>query len=158
MRQRLGDLDELLRGNGERVHHGGGVDVEPQRYQQLIGLPVEPLEIDETVPPRFRAEEDVFGNGQERYRAQFLLDDGDAGVQRLLGVGEAAGLAVDEDFAVIRLDESHQDIEQRRLAGAVAAAQRMDLAPLQLQGAIDQGMHARKAFFDATHGKQGRQH
>jgi hypothetical protein len=34
----------------------------------------------------------------------------------------------------------------------------MDLATLQLQGAIDQGVHARKAFFDATHGKQGGRH
>ena len=46
------------------------------------------------------------------------------------GLGRTLLLAIDEDLALVRLQQPEQDVHQRRLAGAVLADDRVDLAAL----------------------------
>ena len=88
---------------------------------------------DQSMTPYSRllvAKEDVLRDRQERHQGEFLVDDDDA---ELLAVGdalEAALLALVIDLArigAVRIDAA-QNLHQRRLAGAVLADQRVDLA------------------------------
>ena len=81
-----------------------------------------------------------------RNQAEFLEHDADAGRDRIVIVREMAGGAVDFDRAGIRLMNAAQDLHQRRLARAVLAEQRVDLAARNLQINVGQRLHARKAF------------
>ena len=49
-------------------------------------------------------------------------------------------LAADLDLAGVGLVDAGEDLDQGRLAGAVAADQRVDRAPLQLQKNVVQGL------------------
>ena len=57
-----------------------------------------------------------------------LVNHAKTGLDRLPGVVEMHRLAVDEDFAFVRVVEPEQEVHQRRLAGAVFAKQGVDLA------------------------------
>ena len=57
-----------------------------------------------------------------------LVDAGDAAADHLLRIAERRGLAGDLDRAARRRDGAGEDLDQRRLAGAVGADQRAHLA------------------------------
>ncbi|MNT41147.1 hypothetical protein D3C72_1775000 [compost metagenome] len=81
------------------------------------------------------------------------MDDDDAEFFAVGNGREAAHFAVEMDLAVIgagRID-ARKHLHQRRLAGAVFADQRVDLALAHLEADIVQGLHARKRLGDATH-------
>ena len=89
------------------------------------------LALRSTIKPgdqRLAAEEDVVGDVEFGNEVQFLVDDGDARGLGVAHAGEADWLAVDADRAFILGVDARQDFHQRRLAGAVFAHQRMDLA------------------------------
>ena len=74
------------------------------------------------------AEEDVLGDGQLGEEQQLLVDRGDAAVARLAR-GDRLELGVaDADRAAVGRVDAGDDLDQRRLAGAVLAEQRMHLA------------------------------
>ena len=81
-------------------------------------------------PRRLVAEEDVLGDRQQRHQRQFLMDDDDAERARCRRCARTPLLALEEDLALVgavRIDAA-QHLHQRRLAGAVLAADRVDLA------------------------------
>ena len=59
-------------------------------------------------------------------------------------------LAVDEDLALVRLQQPVQDVHQRRLAGAVLAEQGVDLAWLDGQVDVVVGDQVTEALGDAA--------
>ena len=79
------------------------------------------------------AHEDVADDGLlDRERA--ILEHGlDAGVARARAVPVVHLLAADEDVAAGRLDHAGEDLDQRRLAGAVVADQADHLAAVDMQ-------------------------
>src|SRR5207244_3578336 len=64
-------------------------------------------------------------------------------------------LAVELDLAGGRLVVAGEDLQQRRLAGAVLAEQPVDLAALDGQVDAVQGERAREALRDAGHAEDG---
>ena len=72
---------------------------------------------------------------------------------RACGLGRDLGerLAVDHDRAGVGHMDAVQDLEDRRLAGAVAAEQGMDLALLDLEIDVDQRLDAPEGLGDAAH-------
>ena len=64
-----------------------------------------------------------------------LEGEEEAGARALLGVGLGDLLFLEEDLAVGDLERgvAHDRVRERRLAGAVRAHQRMDLAPRDLE-------------------------
>ena len=58
---------------------------------------------------------------------------------------------VDVNFASVRRDNPGEDVHQGRLAGAVLAQQRMDLAGIQVEIDAAQRVHAAEALAHIRH-------
>jgi hypothetical protein len=70
-----------------------------------------------------------------------------------MDAGEAAFLAFEMDLAVVAAEgiDAGQHLHQRRLAGAVLAADGVDLAALDAEIDVLQRLDARKRLGDAAH-------
>ena len=143
-RERLGDLDPLPVGDRERAHRRGDVElVDLERGQDLGGAGAHggPVHAAPTVA-RGVAQEDVLGHAQIGEQQQFLEHRGDAGGLRLLRSGEVDLVPIDADRARIRAIDARDDLDQRRLAGAVLAEQRVDLAGMDVEADVVKRPHA----------------
>ena len=94
---------------------------------------------------RRRLDGDVEIGDQRR----LLVDRDQAGAARVGGRAHVAGLAADQDAPGIRPDRAGQDLDQRRLAGAVGAHQRMHLARQHRQRRVAQRRHGAVVLRDA---------
>ena len=74
------------------------------------------------------------------------MDDADAGMARLNGAAEAAGLALEDDLALVRLVDAGQNLDQRGLARAVFADEAVDGAALNVDGDVIQRLDAGELF------------
>ena len=85
-----------------------------------------------TIPNRLgsRPEHQVLGDRHLGHERELLVDDRDAGAPRVQRRPERGDLAIDDDLAVERPDrvDAAEDLDQRRLAGAVLADEPDDLA------------------------------
>ena len=93
---------------------------------------------------------DIVGDGErlvDRLDAVFL------GVARIVDVG---GLAVDQDLAAIALVGAGENLDKRRLAGAVVAEQGDDLAGIEIDRGIVHGMDAAEGDGDVLQLHEGR--
>ena len=79
------------------------------------------------------AERDVLGDGQVLEQREMLEHHADAERARLRRAGELDRLALPAHLAGARLDQAVDDLHQRRLAGAVLAEQRVDLAGIEVE-------------------------
>lgn len=150
MRQRLGDLDQLLLGDAQIAHLFPGVDLEIQFIEQAGRALVERREVDEPQAPRLAAQPNVLGHRQVRDRAQLLLHNGDAGVEGIAGMMKFAALAMDKNVAAIGLNKAHQNAEKGGFTRAVAAAQGMDGPAPQAKLCIFKRHDRAKGFPDAA--------
>ena len=76
-----------------------GFSRRPTRAQQLGGLGVGPVPVDQAAAGPLVAEEDVLGDRQVRAERQLLVDDDDAALLAVADAGELARLAVEDDLA-----------------------------------------------------------
>ena len=76
------------------------------------------------------------------------MDNADAGTACLDGAVKAAGLAVQNDFALIRPVDTGQNLNQGGLACAVLADQTVDGAALNVDGDVIQRLDAGELFCD----------
>ena len=95
-------------------------------------------------------EQYVFADGEPRDQIALLMDDADAGGDRVARTLEANGDAVEAQFALVGPMDAGDDLDQRRLAGAVFAEQRMDRAAAQRQRDVLQREHARESLVNAA--------
>ena len=142
--QRLRDLHQLLLADADVHHPGDRVLVQADPLQQSGGGGVGLVPVDDAAAGALVAEEDVLGDGQVRAQRQFLVDDDDAALFALPDVGELADLAVEVDLAGVGAVRVHpgQHLHQRRFAGAVLAADGVDLLPTHRQADVLQRLHA----------------
>ena len=80
------------------------------------------------MPGRQALEHDVLADREARHEVPLLVHGADAGGDRVARRGEADLAAVDGHPPLVGLVDAGDDLDQRRLAGAVLAHQRMDLA------------------------------
>src|SRR5215216_6319186 len=98
-------------------------------------------------------QENVLRDRHQRNQRQLLMDDDDAERLGIVDVAKAPLLAVEDDAALIvamRIDAA-ENLHQGRLAGAVLADQRMDLARLDREVDVAQGLNAGKTLAYAAH-------
>ncbi len=153
--QRLGDLHQLLLADADIGDQGRRRFAQSYHPQQVAGPQRHGGPVDHAVFRLLVAEEDVFGDGQQRHQRQFLVDDDDAGLLAVRDAGEAPFLALEPDLAgvgAVRIDAA-QDLHQRRFAGPVLAHQRMDLAAFHAQIDVLERIDARKRLGDPPHFK-----
>ncbi|MCY1501378.1 hypothetical protein D9M68_354510 [compost metagenome] len=155
LRKRLGDLDQLLLADADVGDERCRALAEAHLLQELLGAGKGLRPVDHAVAGDLVAEEDVLGDRQQRHQRQFLVDDDDAKVFAVGDRREATRFATVVDLAFIGAGgiDAAQHLHQRRLAGAVFADERVDLAFADLEADIVQRLDARERLGDAPHFK-----
>ena len=143
--ERPGDLHELLLRGREPVHGAVQVDADAQGGDGLGGLAAHLALVQPPAAAQLPAQEHVLDDREVRSQAELLPDDGDAlgthpGDGRL-----AAQLAVDVQAAALVGQSPGDDLDERRLARAVLAHERVHLAREELQRRVGQEQHVRAA-------------
>ena len=87
-----------------------------------------------------------------------LIDGFDAGAAGVHGRVEVHRLAVEAHFAVIGNEGTGKRLDQGRLAGAVVADHRKDLARIEIEVAMIEGGHPAIALGEPAGGENGRGH
>ena len=128
VQHRAGDLDHLLLGRAEQAHHRRRVDVELQRLQELLRRDVDAAQ---AVEELLLAEKEVLRHRHRRHQAGFLEDHRHAEVQRLVRRARVDLAAVDQHLPRGEVDDAGHHLGEGRLAGAVLADDRVDLAGAQ---------------------------
>ena len=82
---------------------------------------------------------EVVGDVEVGDQRRLLVDRHQAGAAGGGGRADVAGLAADEEGAGVGADRAGQDLDERRLAGAVRAHQRVDLAGEDRQRRVAEG-------------------
>src|SRR5882724_2174529 len=112
--------------------------------------------IDQAEAARRVGDGDIVGHRQVGQQRQFLEDADDALARRLGRRCEAHRALLEEHFAGARLDDAGNDLDQRRLAGAVLAEHGMDAAGSAGEFDVVERGDAAIALADAAHTQQRR--
>ncbi len=140
----LGDFDQLQVGGRKRARRHFRVDVEPDLLKQAPRLLNHRLLVDGDAALWKTAEPDVLHHRPEPYGVLFLMNHGDAEIQRLLGIRNLDPFAAQPDFARILDINPEQAFHQGGFSGAVFAHQRVDTARLYFQRNVLQSLDPRK--------------
>ncbi|MNX85707.1 hypothetical protein D3C86_1175570 [compost metagenome] len=131
---RLGDLDHLTACHRKLTNTGFRIEIDTQPLKQGLGAAIHFAVINEAQPVfRLAADPDVFRNRHVSHQVQFLMDHGDAVLQRIERGIETDRRAFQANFAVVRLVDAGENLHQRRFAGAILAHQRMHGAALEVE-------------------------
>jgi hypothetical protein len=132
--QRLGHLEQLAVAEAELVDGCARIDAcESDPFEQLIRRRTQRTTSYKTERQgRFTSVEQALGDGQARNRAQLLEGRPHAGAFCACGTAECQTGVVEQNPAAIRPGDAGQDLDHRRLAGAVLAEDRVNLAALRL--------------------------
>ena len=154
--ERLGDLHHLAARQRQAAHRRQRMDVfgAGARQRRLGDAALRAL-VDQAEAARRVGDADVVGHAQVRHQRQLLEDAGDAGVDGILRMREAPLVALQHDAALVGLHDAGHDLDQRRLAGAVLAEQRMDAAAGAGKARALERAHAAIALGDVDQFKNG---
>ncbi len=106
------------------------------------------------VRAKLLAEEDVGDDIEILAEREILEHRRDAEFQRPAGAGDVDGPALEEDLPGRRLVDARKHLDQRRLAGAVVADQRDDLAGMDIKLDVRQRRDRAELLGDAGQPKQ----
>ena len=154
-RQRAGDLDKLLLSDRKIAHLCHWIALEPDALGDGLRLLRHAPPADEQLRTGFAANEHVLGDRHVRSEGELLVDRDDAGALGVVGRRKSDRLAEQLDFARIGALRAGENLEQRRLAGAVLAQERMDLRRSHFEMDVLKRKHAGKALADAGHLENG---
>ena len=151
--ERLCDLDQLLAPDAQPLDRRVEVDGHVQALQGTRGTVAHGAAIDRAETARLVSEHDVFGNREWCHERELLVHHGDARHFGIANRAEPAHLAVEQHLAGVRRMRVHaaEHSQQRGLAGAVLANQRVDLARAQIEVHPVERAHAGKGLADAAH-------
>jgi hypothetical protein len=148
---RASDRDELL--HGERVvsEEGARIDVEVEAREELGGAAPHRAPVDRTEAAGLAAEHDVLGDREVGEEVDLLVHGRDARRLRLGGAAEGDLLAGERDGAGVDEVDARERLDERGLAGAVLAHERVHLAREHAEVDAVERLHAREADRDAAH-------
>jgi len=155
-RQRLGDLDQLLLGDRQRLDRCVGVDPRGDAQKQAARPIPHRGAVEQAAARRLKPEEDVVGDAALGQQAELLVDDADPGPARLDRMPEGDGLAAKLDLAFVGPVDAAEHLHQGRLAGAVLPADRMNFPGMAVEADIVERPHAGETLADAAHRQDGR--
>ena len=154
-RERLRDLDHLPPRQRQVLDQRQRMDVVGAgARQRFLGHAALRAAVDQPEAARRIADRDVVGDREVGDQRQLLEDAGDAG---RMGRGRRCKrdrLAVEQHAALVGRDDARHDLDQRRLAGAVLAEDRVNAAGLDHEVGVLQRAHAAVALGDALHDEQ----
>ena len=142
-RQRLGDLDNLRLRRRQRSDLPRRIDLDAELGDQSPRFVAHQPHVDLAEPFGWLAAgKDVLGDRQLRHQRAFLVHDADAEIAGGLLVELAEFDAVEQDAALAARVDAGDDLAECRLAGAVLAEQRADLAAVDAHRDVVERPHA----------------
>ena len=120
--------------------------------EQVGGVVEHPPAVEEPAALGLVTDEDVLGDGERRQQRELLVDDRHAealGSLRVEAV-QIDRLAPQPHLAARRRHGTGEDLEQRRLPGAVLSDDRLDATALDRQGDVVERGRRAEAFGDAA--------
>ncbi len=128
-RERPGDLGPVAPRRREPADLAANVEVEIECSHQFPCLPKKlPPVYESQTRMRQAAQEDVFCNRQGGSERRVLVHDCDAELHRMVRTLDLNRIAGEVKRAAVRANGAANDVHQRRLAGAVLADERVNLA------------------------------
>src|SRR5512132_2566127 len=104
-----------------------------KRAQHLSRARAHLLTIEYSQTRWFDSHHDVFRNRQMWEQREFLMDQGDSMSARFERICGSVNMLVDSHLALVRLEQTCQQIHQRAFAGSVLTNQGVHLSFLQTQ-------------------------
>jgi hypothetical protein len=144
----LEDLDPLARADRQPVGPGARVHREPEPFRELLDAPGG---LPQPARSAAGAHDDVLDHRVRRDLEQVLVHHADAQADRVPRRPDVDLPAVDADLAGVGPVQPVEHVHQRRLAGAVAADEAVDLAGGQLEVGVDEGPHRPERLADPGH-------
>ncbi len=112
-----------------RADRSPRIEIEPQHVEPVPRTGMDPLVIDRLhQPPGQLFEHDVLADREARDQIALLVDHADAERHGVAGVEQADLFAAHDELALVGPVDAGDDLDERRLAGAVLAEQRVDRA------------------------------
>ena len=125
---RARDGHQLLYGQRVPAQDRGGVDVEPEVGEHHPRVLPHPGPVDHPEPARLAPEGDVLRNGDVGHQVDLLVDRPDPELLRVVRRPEPHGRPVQPELAGRQRERPRDRLDQRGLAGAVLAHERVHLA------------------------------
>ena len=122
---------------------------------RIAGLSMKPSRPGEAGAHQLAAEEHVLGRVEVRRQREVLVDHLDADRRRLVRGGEVDRLAVEEDLALVDVEVAREGLDERRLPGAVVTDQGDDLAGVDVEVGLVEGLHPPEAAAQPAGLEQG---
>ena len=149
-REGLGDFDELLVADAEAAGGLPRVDLAFELFEEAGGGLFHRAVVAEAEPAAdLAAEEDVGGGGELFDEVELLMDDADAGGFGVARARKRTGLPARCSSPVVIGDYAGEDFHQGAFAGAVFAADGVELARRHVEGHVGEGGDAGEAFGEA---------
>ena len=126
--ERPGDLRELALRDRQMLYRNGHRRLDPEHAHRLDRAPIHLPVVDGKSAAQLAPEEHVFGDRQVRREHDLLVNQNDAAPLRIDRALQLDQRTVELDRATGGLEMPAEHLHQRRLAGAVLADDRVDLA------------------------------
>ena len=151
-----GDLDQHAVADRKPPDADGRSDmIDAERRQRRARPGVEDAPVDQAEAAWVRsAEKDVLGDAHARHRVELLVNEAEPAPLRFVGSADRHDGPVEANFAVVRRHCAGEDLDQRALAGAVLAHQRVRLARPQFERRVGQRDRAAKRLAQVRDGEQ----
>src|SRR3984957_18113282 len=157
-RERLGDLQQLSLRKGEVGNQIVDLEVDVQSLQQRRHDAFHRLAVDEfkgTGRQRLPPDQHIRANVEIVEEIQFLMNEGDSGIQRFGDIEGVVRDAVDLDRSLVGFDDPAKNLHQRRFAGPILADQRENFASAHGQADTGKGADAGIALADFDQPEEG---
>ena len=150
LRQRFGDLDQLLFAHAELIDRRIRQFMQPDAFHELHRFQAAFLPIDNSVALLFISQENIFHDGKVRDQRQLLMDDDNAFLLTIPDRSKPAFLSFIQNIPRIRTIRinSAQHVHQRRLSCTIFANQRMNRFFLNLDIHLIQSPYTAREFLD----------
>ena len=148
-RQRLRDLDQLLVGHRQAADGRVDVELHLELIEQGLGRAPRGTPVDRAeATGRGVADEDVLGDRQVREEPRLLVDDCDPQRASVRRAGDLHRFTVEPDRPAVGLMDAGEDLDQRALAGAVLADQRVDFTGKEVERDVVERLRRREPLGD----------
>src|ERR1700722_14955581 len=157
-RKGLGNLQKLTLSKGEVGNKIVDLEVDVQSLQQRRHDALHRLAVDGLEGgggQGFAPNQPIRANVEIVEEIQFLMNEGDSGIQRLADGERAMRGAVDLDRSLVGFDHPANNLHKRRLAGPILADQRENFAPVHGQADTGKGADAGIALADLDQPEEG---
>ena len=148
-RNRLGDLHRLLRRQRQAARGTAHVERDAEFCENRLGL-AEHLRPADHGASILVADENVLRDIEIGKQQRFLIDRRNAHPLGLGRAGDRDAVSVQPDLAAVGLMNAGDDLNQRRLAGAVLAEQSMDFTGIKRKRYVLQRLRRVEPFGDAA--------